>query len=219
MNSYYDAEYYESGLESGKSCYQNYRWVPELTIPMAMTLIDNLGIDRTDTILDFGCAKGYLVKAFRLLHRKAYGVDTSDYALENADPDIKAFCKPSLAQSIFPTWFNWVIAKDVFEHIEKERLSVVLPSLIGTNLFACIPLGENGKFRSPANDIDKSHVVCEDEDWWISMFHNHGWEVKKFTFRIDGIKDHYYATSPESHGFFFCKKKHIPQEIKDWGLA
>ena len=74
--SVYNESYFERGLESGLSLYQNYRWIPELTIPMAMTIIDFLGIKRHQTILDFGCAKGFLVKAFRLLYRSAYGVDS-----------------------------------------------------------------------------------------------------------------------------------------------
>ena len=48
-SSFYDREYYEEGLESGKSAYQQYRWVPELTIPLAMTLIDYLQIKKEQT--------------------------------------------------------------------------------------------------------------------------------------------------------------------------
>lgn len=69
----YDREYFEYGVETGKSNYQNYRWIPELTIPMAMTIIDLLGIKPNESVLDYGCAKGYLVKALRMLHRNAWG--------------------------------------------------------------------------------------------------------------------------------------------------
>ena len=88
----YDEDYFENGIKTGKSCYENYRWLPELTIPMAMTIIDLLKIQRFETVLDFGCAKGYLVKAFKLLYRNAFGVDASPYAIANCDSEVANRC-------------------------------------------------------------------------------------------------------------------------------
>ena len=91
MKNLYDEEYFERGIENKKSCYTNYRWIPELTIPLAFSMIEYLKISPEEKILDFGCAKGYLVKAFRLLHRQAFGYDISDYAKESAPYDVKKF--------------------------------------------------------------------------------------------------------------------------------
>ena len=74
---FYDKDYFENGLGSTKSCYENYRWIPELTIPMANKLINYLEINNNYKLLDFGCSKGYLVKALRLLDYDCYGVDIS----------------------------------------------------------------------------------------------------------------------------------------------
>jgi len=71
-NNKYDEEYFESGLATGKSCYLNYRWLPELTIKMAHNIIRYLDLKENEKILDYGCAKGYLVKAFRILDIEAY---------------------------------------------------------------------------------------------------------------------------------------------------
>jgi len=203
----YDADYYERGPITGKSCYENYRWIPELTIPMAMTIIDHLKIQRHANILDFGCAKGYLVKAFRLLYRQAFGIDISQYALENADPQIADFCKPHGGYSIFPPRFDYTIAKDVFEHIYADDLSVILEKkLPGQVLFAVIPLGEDGKFRAPANNKDATHVTCMPEEWWTRFFSRCGWAQEGFDFRIPGIKDNYFPDYPTAHGFFILIK-------------
>lgn len=144
MKNLYDEDYYERGLEKGISCYSNYRWIPELTIPMAATLIEYLNIKPSDLVLDFGCAKGYLVKAMRLLHRKAYGFDISDYAREEAPEDVKEYVYG-------PEWkqdrkYQWCIAKDVFEHIPYEMIQHWLKSIRKTceHLFAAVPLGEDG---------------------------------------------------------------------------
>jgi len=68
----FNEDYYERGVELGISGYSNYRWMPELTIPMCHEMINILNIKDDETILDFGCAKGYVVKGFRLLHKIAY---------------------------------------------------------------------------------------------------------------------------------------------------
>ena len=39
------------------------------------------GIDRNDTVLDFGCAKGYVTYGLRLLGCNAHGVDISKYSI------------------------------------------------------------------------------------------------------------------------------------------
>ena len=75
----FNEDYYERGLEKGISGYSNYRWMPELTIPMCAMLNESLGIKLGQRILDFGCAKGFIVRAFRLLHREAWGYDPSEY--------------------------------------------------------------------------------------------------------------------------------------------
>lgn len=205
LNSY-DEDYYKRGIETGKSCYFDYRWLPETTISMAMTIIDYLGITRDQTILDYGAAFGYLVKAFRLLHRKAWGVDVSEYAISNADSKVAQYC--TLLPEILDIQFDFCIAKDVFEHIEKRDLPKTFNLIKADTLFAVIPLGENGRYRANANNFDVTHVTCRPKQWWINLFSKNGWNLENFTFQVPGIKDSYNKI-PEAHGFFVLKKKWI----------
>lgn len=212
MIDIFDADYFERGIESGKSCFRNYRWIPEMTIPMVMTIIDKLGIKRGQKVLDFGCAKGYVVKAFRLLHRDAYGVDVSKYAIDNCDKDIQPylFLNPEKGITVkVGTEFDFCIAKDVFEHIPQRDLvdTLLLLSVITEVLFVCVPLGKNGIYNAPTNQFDVTHIICEDEVWWSDIFVNNGWELEEFTFRVDGIKDSYYSKYPTAHGFFTLRSK------------
>ena len=56
---FFDKSYYESGPQSEKSLYQNFRWIPELTIPLnAHHIVQSMGIMHDQTVMDFGCAKG-----------------------------------------------------------------------------------------------------------------------------------------------------------------
>lgn len=206
MHDIYDEDYYKHGIETGKSCYFDYRWLPERTMSMAMTIIDYLGIKRHHTILDYGCSLGYLVKAFRLLHRRSFGVDISKYAIANSDFSIAQHCALVSSSKFINDKFDFCIAKDVFEHIKEPELPNVLKSINSDILFAVIPLGENGRYRAKANNFDITHVTCRNEDWWITLFTENGWELKEFTFQIKGIKDSYSKIS-KAHGFFILRSK------------
>ena len=210
----YCEDYFERGLESGLSAYQNYRWIPELTIPMAMTIIDYLGLKRHHTILDFGCAKGYLVKALRLLYRHAWGIDVSRYAIDNCDSAVEDFValRESAGEIDLPKKFDYCIAKDVFEHISEAGLDFELSRLNCKYIFAVIPLGDSEIYRAPINNCDRTHQICANEYWWIQFFKDHGWDLEDFRLQIPGIKDHYYDKFPDAHGFFLVSNRKISSE-------
>ena len=127
----FDSDYYEQGVQTKKSGYQNYRWMPELTMRMVHHMIVDLGIKKKQKVLDFGCAKGYSVKSFRMFDIDAYGVDISSYAIQSVIPDkwkTPEYCK------LIVDWempfknikFDWIIAKDAIEHLNEEELSKFL---------------------------------------------------------------------------------------------
>lgn len=196
----YDKDYYEHGVETGKSNYQNYRWIPELTIPMAMTIVDFLKITSADRVLDYGCAKGYLVKALRWLNRNAWGFDVSQYAIENADTEIKPYLSNN-EKALYLNAFDYIICKDVLEHIPLLELKRLLNIFRGDKIFSVIPLGKGKKYIAPANDLDVSHIICEDSNWWLDLFAECGWKCVYLSFELKGIKDSYSKLYPGSHMF------------------
>ena len=198
----YDADYYERGIETGKSNYQNYSWRPELTIPMAMAIIDYLGIKATASVLDFGCAKGYLVKAMRMLHRETWGYDISRYATSEADSEVRSYVTSLLG--CFGWKFEYIICKDVLEHIPENKLRKQLAIFDAQEIFTIVPLGVNGKYKAPANDRDATHVICEGADWWIRLFANCGWSLRHVSDTMPHIKDHYPAGT---HLFMIHRRK------------
>lgn len=208
MEELFDADYFERGIETGKSCYTNYRWIPELTMPMVMTYIDVLSLGRTETILDFGCAKGYAVKALRMLYRKAWGCDVSRYAIKSCDTNIKEYLKLCNGYPVpFEQEFDSVIAKDVLEHINLQDLPGILSELrkCAKQMFAIVPLGnDEDRFIVPAYDLDKTHQLAKNEEWWMDRFRQSDWRVMSFRHRIEGIKDN-WMHYPKGNGFFILE--------------
>lgn len=209
--SRFNEDYFMFGPETGVSCYSRYRWMPELTVPMAMAMIDYLGITQKHVVVDFGCAFGYLVKAFRWLRRQAFGLDVSAYAMANLDPQVRGLCFEIDIETDAPyfTFADFYIAKDVFEHIPEDDLPGCLNRITAREIFAVIPLGEGGRFVSPANNLDITHVTCRTHYWWADMFEACGWTVNSFSYRVAGIKDAHYEKYPNAHGFFRLGSKYF----------
>lgn len=203
----YDEDYYERGVSLKKSGYENYRWLPRLTIRFADKIIKELNLRKGDIILDYGCAKGFLVKAFRILDIEAYGCDISNYAIKNLDVEIKKYCKLIKNKIPFNRKFDWIIAKDVFEHLHENELKNILKNIpkLSNNLFVIVPLGKNDKFIIPSYDLDVTHKLAKSRNWWEKSFESSGWKVDRFSYLIEGMKDN-WKEYKKGNGFFVLKK-------------
>ena len=212
MKIKYDKDYYENGLAKGLSCYENYRWIPELTYPMAHAICNSLKIKSNDKVLEYGCAHGFLVKALNDFKIDAYGVDISSYALSKVDVEIKKKTsllkgnniKNSLKKMKIKFKFDHIISKDVFEHIEPKDLKKILRemSTLTKELFVVVPLGDIGKYRIASYAEDKTHIIAESENWWKKLFIENKFKIKSFSYNIEGIKDKWYNVNTKGNGFF-----------------
>lgn len=198
----FDEDYFENGIVTGLSLYESYRWLPEMTIPLAAELVNMLDIRRGDRILDFGCAKGFLVKAFRLLHYEAWGEDVSAYAINSAPADVKEYLTLLPASEYrHPSTFAWTIAKDVFEHLSKEELKSTLLRIRHRThrAFVVVPLGNGHWYNWTGYEKDVTHVIRESLPWWAKQFEAAGFTVREATTSMPFIKK---ARCPQSDGFF-----------------
>ena len=211
--SVYDETYFERGESTGVSLYTDYKWMPALTVAMAHELVMELGIRRFENILDYGCAKGFMVRAFRYMHYDAYGCDISEYALGHAPEDVKGYLldagKPEFAYHLgyqFPDGFDWVISKDVLEHVSYEDLpkTVRFLSNISRRAFVIVPLGEGNKYNAPEYELDKTHIVRENADWWRRTFEENGFRVDVVATEMPYIKR---SRGKDSDGFFTLRSR------------
>jgi len=203
----YDKTYFEDGVKSKVSGYENYRWRPEYVLPLA-NWISQSHLYFNEKVLDYGCAKGFLVKALKLLNIDAYGYDISSYAINNCEPEVKDFVTD--VYEFQSNTFDIVVAKDVLEHIEKKEIPLTLQELnrISKNkLIAIIPLGDNGKFRIPEYEKDVTHVTKEDEVWWIKQFNDANFKCTEFYYSLPGIKENWTSKYPYGNGIFVLEKR------------
>jgi len=213
----YDKDYYVNGPQSGKSLYENYSWKPDLTIPFARRIADYLGIDEDDTICDFGCARGYLVKAFKQLGYRAFGFDVSDWAISNADAEVanRVWLIRSGTTGVnnfeaSAKKFDFVIAKDVLEHIPDEELARTIDTLMSKArkaVFVVVPLSpkDGEPYVVPEYEQDATHVQRRTLGWWAKALTRPGFCVGACHL-VPGIKQN-YAMWHEGNGFLVCRRE------------
>lgn len=170
----FDADYYLRGVETGKSSYTGYSWKPDLTLPFARSLQWYLNLKRDDVILEIGAARGYLIKALRMHGLNARGMDISEWAVENCDPSVKEHMSTELITG--PMIYDWVILKDVAEHIALEDLKDLLPKLgesARKGLFFVVPLTGyyGGSYVRPEDEADPTHKIRFTLPDWLVLFH------------------------------------------------
>lgn len=202
----YDEDYFLRGKETGKSLYENYRYLPELSVPMCHAISDHLGLLETDVVLDYGCARGYVVKAFReALHIEAYGVDISQWAIDNCDDAVDGWV--SCTDKI-PPGMDWIIAKDVLEHVPNvaDVISEMLESA-KQGVFAVVPLAlfDGQKYVVEEYELDITHVHRLSLATWARMFMRPGWEVTG-SYMVPGVKAN-YQTWEWGNGFLVARRQ------------
>lgn len=190
---FYDADYYERGKESGKGWLTNYHWMPRRSFREAFAYIDGMGMGDDSFALDVGCAKGFLVRALRLLDIRADGCDISDYALSFAPYGCWNCSDPASWAEHADRGYTHVTAKDVFEHMTPDQLGEVLSLIakVAPRMMCVVPMGDSGKYRIPEYHCEVSHLIAEDEGWWHGAFLKAGWSVTHEAYHMPGLKDNW----------------------------
>ena len=228
-DAWYNEGYYETGQLSGKSLYTNYRWMPEETLVLSHNIMSFMNIKRNQTVLDFGCAKGYLVKALRMFGVDAHGVDLSSYAVSQADDDVRDYVrsiKPIREDTITELFtkrntslgddiglanarYDFIVCKDVLEHVPYNQIDTVIRALsyISPNIFVIVPLGNKLKYYIDEYEEDKSHYIREDLAWWHQKFQTLNYSDVHSTKDVQLFKEKWYNINPNGNGLLYVKGK------------
>lgn len=205
-SSKFDRNYYEDGIRHGVSGYENYHWMPTRSISEAISIIKCIDFE---TAIDFGCAKGFMVHALRLLGKDVVGVDISEYAITNCLPQVKDkvfLLKKNMTALKLKA--DLVIAKDVLEHIPEKDIPKILKDFYNVckKVLIIVPLGDEDDFRIREFEIDRTHIIRRDEEWWINQIRKSGFKLKSFDYSMGNVKEKWIKQSPYGNGFFILEK-------------
>jgi len=119
------------------------------------------------TVLDAGCAKGFLVEALRDRGVEAYGIDISEYAIGEVREDIKAYCKVGSILEPLEMSYDLIISIEVLEHLMPEDGIKALENLCKyTNDFIFT--------SSPTDYEEASHLNVRPTEYWTNIFAQYG---------------------------------------------
>lgn len=205
----YGEEYYKTRFD--KTPGADGEWNPRFAKPLSDGIVNFTGITSQSRVFDFGCGRGFLMKALNIYHRveNVCGCDVSEYAVDNLDPHNSGKIRLATDDNPVPYEgpFDIIIAKDVFEHIRKEELTKILTKMrqITDRLMIIVPNAVEGKYLLDNDEADETHVIRDDIQWWISFLERHGFALDKHTHRVPGIKDHWFEVHNEGTNFFLFR--------------
>ena len=127
------------------------------------------------SVLDAGCAMGFLVEALRQRGVEAYGMDISEYAIAQVAEEIKPYCwVGDLTQPQPPRRYDLVICIETLEHLRAEDLPTALQNLCDA--------ADDILFSSTPDDYSEAtHFSVQPPEAWASLFAAQGfWHDVEF---------------------------------------
>ena len=157
----YNADYYKTG------CGRDYSDL-EFWSPVFERIADRIIEDfAPKTVLDAGCAYGYLVAALRDRGVQAFGIDISKHAIANVRDNIKSYCSVcSLTDPLpenFPDNFDLITCIEVLEHMYEDEGTLAIENLCKHT--------ENIIFSSTPSDLkEPTHFNVQQQEYWAKRF-------------------------------------------------
>lgn len=158
---HFDALYYAIGC--GARYERNVKW-----LTFFGSIADRIVSDiRPRTVLDAGCAMGFLVEALRERGVEAWGVDISPYAISQVHPSVRDFCRIGSITEPFERRYDLIVCIEVLEHMPPDEGMRAI-----TNLCAH---SDDILFSSSPDDFrEATHLNVQPPEYWAEHFARHG---------------------------------------------
>lgn len=123
-------EYFDGDRAYG---YGGFRYDPRFWEPVIPSFVSHFGLTSDSSILDVGCAKGFMLYDFgrQVPGIKLSGIDVSDYAIQNALPEMSGFLQVGNARSLpFPdNSFDVVLSINTIHNLDREDCATALSEI------------------------------------------------------------------------------------------
>lgn len=119
------------------------------------------------SVLDAGCAMGFLVEALRGRGIEARGVDVSEYAISQVHESVSEFCEVASLADPLPSRYDLIVCIEVLEHIPAAETSAVIANL-------CAATDRILLSTTPDDYGEATHHNVQAPEAWSALLANEG---------------------------------------------
>jgi SAM-dependent methyltransferase len=167
-------DYFDGDRNHG---YGGFNYQQRFWQPVIPTIIENYQIDNSSVVLDVGCAKGFFL--FDLKHElpriSIYGVDISEYAIENAKPEVKEYLQVANATKLpfKDDSFDFVMSINTVHNLNREDCAISLQEIERVsrgNSFITVDAYRNDEEKARMEAWNLTALTMMSVDEWKEFF-------------------------------------------------
>ena len=119
------------------------------------------------SVLDAGCAMGFLVEALRKRGVDAKGIDVSEYAISEVHDSVAEHCSVGSLSEPLPGRYDLVTCVEVLEHIPPEQADAAIANLCAASDRLLVS-------TSPRDYSEPTHLNVQPPEYWSAAFAREG---------------------------------------------
>jgi SAM-dependent methyltransferase len=159
----YGADYYLNYWGGGGPYERNERWL-KFFGDVADGIVRDL---HPSSVLDAGCAMGFLVESLQKRGVEAWGVDISDYAISQVDESIRDRCSVASLSDPLPRRYDLIACVEVVEHIPPAETDKVIANL-------CAATDRILLSSTPGDYGEPTHLNVQPPESWAAALARQG---------------------------------------------
>lgn len=119
------------------------------------------------TVLDVGCALGFLVESLRQRGIEAFGIDISEYAVQNVHPDVRPYCRAGSVTDPFAQKYDLIVCIEVLEHLAPQEVEGAVENLCqhSDDVLFC---------STPPDYKETTRINVQPPEYWAELFARRG---------------------------------------------
>jgi len=122
---------------------------------------------RPTSVLDAGCAMGFLVEALRKRGVEAWGFDISEYAISQVDESVREYCRVGSITDPPDRRYDLTVCIEVLEHVPPAETDAAIASLCASSDRLLIS-------STPQDYGEATHLNVQPVEAWSAAMARHG---------------------------------------------
>jgi SAM-dependent methyltransferase len=122
---------------------------------------------RPSSVLDAGCAMGFLVEALRARGVEAWGIDVSEYAISQVHESVQEYCSVGSIAEPLPRRYDLIVSIEVLEHIPPTDGAAAISAL-------CAATDRILLSTTPDDFAEATHLNVQPPEVWSAALAREG---------------------------------------------